>query len=341
MAKLISKSLLFSVYIVLTCFFTNSVHAQDDVIFSGKIIDPNSDQVTISSKTFKKQISLNEDDTFSATFKIDKPGFYTFNDGKEVAQVYLENGYNLKLALDTKEFDETIKLEGKGADLNNFFFEKYLDEESKIFPRLSVVDSAQFKVLVDSILTTYATQLEVLDLSKSELEAGLNQVKSKERTFKSQFSYTQVMKSLEKFKGQVLDDFEFSTIDGDRFKTKDLIGKPTYIDVWATWCGPCIGEIPALKELEKEYGDQIQFLSISVDTKKQKPIWKKMVEEKELEGIQVIADNAWKSDFVKAYKIMGIPRFMLIDSNGIIVSANAPRPSSGEEIKAELNKLIK
>ena len=56
--------------------------------------------------------------------------------------------------------------------------------------------------------------------------------------------------------------------------------------------------------------------------------WKKMVEEEELGGIQLFAPNGWKSDFIQDYKINGIPRFILLDPEGKIVSASAPRPSS-------------
>ena len=64
-----------------------------------------------------------------------------------------------------------------------------------------------------------------------------------------------------------------------------------------------------------------------------------MIQEKELGGIQLFADNSWKSEFVTNYGIQGIPRFLLIDPEGIIVNPNAPRPSSPELIKLfdELN----
>ncbi|WP_299666174.1 TlpA disulfide reductase family protein [uncultured Polaribacter sp.] len=114
----------------------------------------------------------------------------------------------------------------------------------------------------------------------------------------------------------------------------DLKGKYVYIDVWATWCAPCKEEIPFLQRIEKEYHDRkIEFVSISVDQQKDKDKWRNMVKEKELSGIQLFADNNFKSKFVKDYKIQGIPRFILLDSQGNIVSADAPRPSEEELIK--------
>ncbi|KGL58774.1 TlpA family protein disulfide reductase [Polaribacter sp. Hel1_85] len=113
----------------------------------------------------------------------------------------------------------------------------------------------------------------------------------------------------------------------------DLKGKYVYIDVWATWCRPCIGEIPALKEIEKKYhGKNIEFVSISVDRQSSYEKWKKMVKDKELGGVQLFADNDFKSKFMKDYVINGIPKFILLDPKGNIVNANAPRPSDSKLI---------
>ncbi|WP_224484351.1 TlpA family protein disulfide reductase [Robertkochia aurantiaca] len=119
----------------------------------------------------------------------------------------------------------------------------------------------------------------------------------------------------------------------------DLKGKYVYIDVWATWCGPCLREIPSLKELEADYHDKpIQFVSVSIDTEDAYEKWKTMVKERELGGIQLLADNAWESEWVEDYLIKGIPRFILIDPQGNIVNYNAPRPSS-EEIRKVFEEL--
>lgn len=133
---------------------------------------------------------------------------------------------------------------------------------------------------------------------------------------------------------------DYKNYDGNTTSLDDLKGKYLYIDVWATWCGPCIGEIPSLKKVEEQYHDKnIEFVSISIDKSSDFDKWKTMVEEKELGGIQLFADNDWKSEFVKDYQINGIPRFILIDPDGNIVNKSAPRPSSPKliELFTELN----
>jgi thiol-disulfide isomerase/thioredoxin len=137
-------------------------------------------------------------------------------------------------------------------------------------------------------------------------------------------------------KGNPSPTFNFENHKGGYTSLENLKGKYVYIDVWATWCGPCLREIPSLKEVEKEYhNNNIEFVSISIDEPKDYDKWKEMVSAKELGGIQLMADNNWNSKFVKDYAILGIPRFILIDPQGNIVSADAPRPSD-----PELRKLI-
>jgi thiol-disulfide isomerase/thioredoxin len=116
--------------------------------------------------------------------------------------------------------------------------------------------------------------------------------------------------------------------DGTTSSLADFKGKYVYIDVWATWCGPCVAEIPALQTLEKQFHDaNIVFVSISIDEQKDFEKWKNFVTERNMGGIQLYADNAWNSDFIKKYNIDSIPRFILIGPDGKIVDADALRPS--------------
>lgn len=123
-------------------------------------------------------------------------------------------------------------------------------------------------------------------------------------------------------------DFNFVNIENKKVALKDLRGKYVYIDVWATWCGPCKAEIPFLQKVEQDYhGKKIQFVSLSVDRQADKPKWEKYVKEHDLGGIQLIADKDFESDFIRKFNIAAIPRFILIDPKGKIVSGNALRPS--------------
>ena len=127
---------------------------------------------------------------------------------------------------------------------------------------------------------------------------------------------------------------DYKTPNDGKVSLKDFLGKYVYIDVWATWCGPCKKEIPFLKKIEKKYhGKNIEFVSISVDVEKQRQKWKDMVKDMGLTGTQIMADKDFKSDFIKAYNIAAIPRFILIDPSGNIVSPDALRPSDPKLIE--------
>ena len=151
------------------------------------------------------------------------------------------------------------------------------------------------------------------------------------------------------FIGKPSPTFEnYENYKGGTTSLSDLKGKYVYVDLWATWCGPCKAEIPFLKEVEKEYHDKnIEFVSISVDNGRgfkdnsmelAHEGWKNMIKEKELGGIQLMSDKAWKSDFVEGFNVRGIPRFILIDPKGNVVNADAPRPSS-PKLKALFTEL--
>ena len=140
--------------------------------------------------------------------------------------------------------------------------------------------------------------------------------------------------------GKASPKFIYENYIGGMTGLEDLAGKIVYIDVWATWCGPCLREIPALKSLENDYHNKnIAFVSLSIDEKKDYQKWRTMIADKELTGIQLMADNNWNSSFVTSYGIKGIPRFILIDTVGNIINSDAPRPSN-PEIRKILDELL-
>ncbi|MDO7171558.1 TlpA family protein disulfide reductase [Mariniflexile sp. AS56] len=170
----------------------------------------------------------------------------------------------------------------------------------------------------------------------SDKETDLNKFLSASTNEAHKTSIKELFESLKVLdKGQPSPKFEnFENYAGGTTSLDDLKGKYVYIDVWATWCGPCKAEIPFLKKIEKQYhGKNIHFVSLSADKQKDKDKWKKMIADKELGGIQLISDNDFNTPFVNDYKIMGIPQFILLDPEGNIVRANAPRPSDAKLIE--------
>lgn len=308
------------------------------VTFEAKIENRNSDKILINGpKKYKKEISLNKEGFFKDTLKV-ADGMYQFYDGAESTMLYLRNGYDLKMKLNAKEFDETIVYEGKGAKENNFLAQNALYEEGFDYDSALALDEPTFKKLIES-----KKQTDTERLAKAGLEpefVTLHQ-KSIDQNASSLQEYYNENLTIKKLNGTASSSFDYENFKGGKTKLEDLRGRYVYVDVWATWCGPCRAEIPHLKEVEKKYHDKkIEFVSISIDTKKDYDKWKKFVAEKDLGGIQLFADNDWNSQFIKAYNINSIPRFILIDPKGNIVNANAERPSSPKLVEV-LDGLLK
>jgi thiol-disulfide isomerase/thioredoxin len=136
-------------------------------------------------------------------------------------------------------------------------------------------------------------------------------------------------------------DFDGKTVEGKKVALSDFKGKVVVVDVWATWCGPCKGEIPSLQKLEEEMkGQDVVFMSYSIDEMKDHDKWMKFVADEKLGGVQIMGDLAWKSPICVNYKINAIPRFMVFNKQGQIVSIDAPRPSQ-PALKEMLEKLLK
>ena len=139
-------------------------------------------------------------------------------------------------------------------------------------------------------------------------------------------------------RGKAIPDFTFIDTAGNEIALSRFKGKYVYIDCWATWCGPCRAQIPHLKKLEERYaGKDIAFVSISSDSNREK--WQRTVRDERLGGAQLIEKCPTNSPFSEYFKISGIPRFIILDKEGRVYDANAPRPSD-PAISDLFNQLI-
>lgn len=321
---------------------------KDYVTLTGTITNQNSDSVMIRTRTFSKTIAVNEDGTFSDTLKVE-PGIYSLYDGTEATSIFLKNGYEIDVTLDTEMFDETVKYSGVGAENSNFLAERALLSEKLLDRDFDGLDENELKQTMSEIK---AEMMDLID-SKSDLDSLVvaESQKSVESTINSYQGYFMGEIALRRSlpagtPSPVFEDYE--NYAGGTSSLSDFKGKYVYIDVWATWCGPCKVEIPFLKKLEEEFhGKNIEFISVSIDDDRThkgswdlaNSDWKAFVAEKELGGVQVWAPAGWKSKFITDYKINGIPRFILVDPDGNIINASAPRPSN-PKLREMLQEMI-
>ncbi len=166
-------------------------------------------------------------------------------------------------------------------------------------------------------------ELRMGDVSEEALEKArtfLQTVQNKDFAIEVEGKITQNMRLLP---GQPAIDLELTDVSGNAKKLSDFKGKLIYVDLWATWCGPCLQEAPFFEKVSQKYvGKDIVFVPVSTDRTREP--WLTFLKEhkKELEQFHS-ADMAMRDGWL----LYGIPRFILIDKNFNIINAFAPRPS--------------
>ena len=244
------------------------------------------------------------------------------NELNEIKDTVFTNSEISNLDKDIRYFTQRQKkMSEYSDDARNYMWEtREISSNFNFYTALDSLNSTEFNDMTKRYTEAFASALDKVT-DKEFL------VKAKEKIKKTTSAWIErktLVDNVPKEGDQAI-DFKYADKDGNKLSLSSFNGNLIYVDVWATWCGPCVAEIPSLQKLESDYhGKNITFMSVSVDEDKE--AWEKMVADKELSGIQLWADG-W-SKITKDYAIFGIPRFMLFDTEGNIISTNAPRPSS-------------
>lgn len=223
----------------------------------------------------------------------------------------------------------TLKMVANNA--YSYFQEEAYDRNGRMSPDLSLyfksIDSLfTEKEVVDNL--KFRTILEELNSPSPDTEMFIETY----RASNPADSYLTILDKKFKEKNLVNSGkYLFKDADGNEVSLSQFKGKIIYIDVWATWCGPCIDEKSHFESLIDQFAtekENIAFLEISIDKDEKK--WKKMLQNKKLKGVQLNTNKGFKSDLCQDFSIWGIPRFIIIDKNGMVVKSNAQRPSNPE-----------
>ncbi|MCH7813072.1 MAG: TlpA family protein disulfide reductase [Planctomycetes bacterium] len=136
--------------------------------------------------------------------------------------------------------------------------------------------------------------------------------------------------------GEQAPEFAATTLDGRPFKLSELRGKVVLLDFWATWCAPCIGEMPNLLRAVEEYGGSGDFVIVGVSLDSSESAVKQFQQRRKIPWTQIVLGPAEQNPAAKKYNVSGIPATFLIDRDGKVVAKDLHGPA----LRRELGKLL-
>jgi|GEM_PF-3521547 len=200
----------------------------------------------------------------------------------------------------------------EGADPQQDFFIQYqqtlatADLDPRIKDRLGYENHAVGFTYTKDLDSYYATYMGYVSSAK----------------YKQKFQTAYAALRMEK--GQPSPNFTVIDATNVSHVLDDYLGKYIYIDLWASWCTPCIAQLPHLKKLEEKYADKVTFISIAWNDTLDD--WKRMLKTQNLTGHQLFAEDK-DANFFTFYQVSSIPRFILLDPEGLILESKARQPS--------------
>jgi peroxiredoxin len=136
--------------------------------------------------------------------------------------------------------------------------------------------------------------------------------------------------------GDLGPDFVATSLEGMPVKLSDYRGKVVLIDFWATWCSPCVAEMPNIKKALNEYGASGDFVVIGVSLDGDEAIVRKFIDKKEIPWTQIVGGPVPGNPVAESYNVVGIPATYLLDRNGKVIATDI----RGRQLEVELQKLL-
>lgn len=327
-----------------------------DSTLNGKTIyllkDINADEQAIDST-----VITNNSYTFTSQEPLAEPCIMRVYMGRSGNIVIIDNGVVVNIAAGKEPSDN-----GGLNDKSSAFMKSITDKRDQlrqtyeamqkagasidsIRATLSVIDEemmalypAAIEENKDNILGALIFAMTINEYNSIEkLDSVVATVKYAEK-FKAVAEQRATLKSLEATKeGAMFTDFNGKNIDGTAAKLSDYVGKGQYVlaDFWASWCGPCRGEIPNLKELQKKFGGK-KFTVLGINVWDQEAAFKEALKNEGINYPQLYASD--NTDATTLYGIQGIPQIILFGPDGTIIKRNLRGEAMKKFVAEELKK---
>lgn len=305
-----------------------------------------------------------EKNSFSLKGEVDTVGWYVLMIRKDDAQPIYKDFY-VGGKLDCKLKDDKIRITGSPInDAYQSFEDEYtvmtaglikLNEIVKANPQDAKAKSAfeqayatflkSFRELskktimdnMDNPLGIHLFQAAISSLENADLEALLAKASPeflKDGTVKMVKAQLDLSKNVQQ--GNACPDLKMRSPEGAQISLSQFIGKGNYvlIDFWASWCAPCMRELPNVLECYQTFHPKgFDIVGVSLD--EDAAAWKGAIEKNKIPWHHMSDLAGWKSEAVTVFSFSGIPHTVLVDPNGLIVASDL----RGEALKSKLTEL--
>jgi peroxiredoxin len=306
---------------------------------------------------------------FSITQEIARVDFYKLEFDKDnFIMMILKPGETVEIKSDAKDFLKQLQIKGseetqyifanqriidksklKQDSISNlsyqFMADPKFDSISKILKtEFDKIENVKTKAL-QSFMMTHTTSLANLFLQEAfPVDNNINSYMMIDTALYAKYPdnfyvnnlHSQIAASKKTIIGSLAPDFTMPDTSGVNVKLSSLRGKIVLIDFWASWCGPCMKEMPNVIKLYADFRSKgLEIMGVSLD--KSRSSWLNAIKTKNLSWIHVSDVKYWQSLVVPLYNVSAIPYTVLIDKDGKIIAKNL----RGEDLYNKVKELLK